>query len=122
VGILSAFFIALVVALFFARGKRASGSIAALAIFFLILFLAGIAGNYWIVPFGPQLWGVSWLPILFIVIIVTLLLESPSPNRRRTMNPDIETSPFEAVSLLMWILFLFLIIAIIAGLLRSPKV
>lgn len=121
-GILTAFFIALVIALLFARGNRASGSIAALAIFFLILFMAGIAGNYWIVPFGPQVWGVSWLPILFIIIVVTLLLESPSPNRRRIMTSNVETSASEAISLLIWILFIFLLIAIVAGLLRSPLV
>ena len=80
--IFAAFIIALLFSLLFSSGYRKGGSLVPLGMFFLILFMATLAGHYWIVPFGPILWGVAWLPLIFIGIISALLFVAPSPRTK----------------------------------------
>lgn len=81
--ILAAFFIALFVSALFSSPYWSKGaSMAPLAIFLFVLFLAGIAGGYWIVPFGPVMWGVEWLPLLSIIFVVAILFSAPPPHHR----------------------------------------
>ncbi len=113
----AAFILALLVSLLFAVRSRKGASLTQALVFFFILFMAGIAGQYWIIPFGPVLWGVSWMPLLFIVLIVTLLFASPSPRQHPVKETENDRSVQGAVviSLLLWILLLLLLIAVVVG-------
>jgi hypothetical protein len=116
--VFAAFMVALIVSLFFAPGYR-SGTYIPLLIMFFILFFAGLAGQYWIVPFGPTWYGVSWGPILFIVLLVTLLFAAPSPyEERRTSNSSNDTTTKAttmAISIFVWLLFIMLFTAVLLG-------
>lgn len=116
---LAAFILAFLVTLIFAMGYRGSGSsLTQIAVLFFILFMAGIAGQYWIMPFGPVLWGISWLPLLFIVLVVTLLFAAPPPYpvKKRKAEEKAEDSPVKVViSIGVWLILLALLIAAIIG-------
>jgi hypothetical protein len=119
-GIFTALMIAILISLIFSPYR--GGSIVPLVIFFLLLFMAGIAGMFWIVPFGPAIGGVALLPILFPVIMFALLISLPSPDRRVKKNineEEAETRTAVAeISLYAWLLFGLLLIAIMAGVYR----
>jgi magnesium-transporting ATPase (P-type) len=120
--ILAAFLIAIFVSVLFSSPYRSKGSsMAPLAIFFFVLFLSGIAGGYWIVPFGPVMWGVAWLPLLSIIFVVAILFSAPPPHQRTITTPGekAEMGAFAAVSIFTWILFVVLLIAIFAGIFQS---
>lgn len=64
--------------------------------FLLVILLASWAGGIWISPFGPILWGATWLPFLLSGLIVALIfaaagrpakeestVELVDPERRR---------------------------------------
>lgn len=48
-------------------------------VFFLVVFLAAWAGGVWLVPFGPTLFGVTWLPFLIAGLFVALILAAALP-------------------------------------------
>ncbi|MFP4563184.1 MAG: hypothetical protein ACLFRY_07710 [Spirochaetia bacterium] len=48
-------------------------------VFFLVVFLAGWAGGVWLLPFGPTLFGISWLPFLIAGLFVALILAAALP-------------------------------------------
>src|SRR5258706_3315755 len=83
--IFGVFILALLISLLFAPGYR-RGSYSPLLIFFFILFLAGIASQYWITPFGPVWLGISWMPLLFIILIFAFLFAAPSPYERKNIS------------------------------------
>lgn len=122
---LAAFILAFLVTLIFAMGYRGSGSsLTQIAVLFFILFIAGIAGQYWIMPFGPVLWGISWLPLLFIVLVVTLLFAAPPPYavKKRKAEEKAEDSPAKmVVSIGVWIILLSLLMAAIIGYNKMPS-
>jgi hypothetical protein len=122
-GILAALCIALLVSAIFAPGYRRNGSITALFVFFFVLFLAGVAAQYWIVPFGPSYWGVYWFPNVFFVLLLALLFLSPTSygNRKITTGgSSAEASAAAAViSAFVWLILIGLVIAIIAGYYRN---
>jgi len=120
-GVLGAFIIALFVAILFSPYKR-SDSFMPLFILFLVLFAAGIAAQFWIVPFGPVFWGVSWLRILFIVFIFALLFSTPAPHRRSRVEDATDSAPAAAaIGILVWLILLVLIVAIIIGIYYSES-
>src|SRR4051812_19109667 len=110
--IFSAFIVALLVALLFAPGYR-KGSFAPLIVFFMILFLAGIASQYWIMPFGPVWWGVSWMPLLFIILLFSFLFSAPSPYEKRAAKSstvqEATSIGVAAVSIFIWLLLVLLL-------------
>ena len=117
-GILVAFVIALLLSLLFSSGYRKGDSLGSLGIFFMILFMVILAGQFWIGPYGPVLFGVAWLPLLSIGVICALLLATPPP-RIKTKTTDakvMEANPAStAINVFMWVLFCALLIALIAG-------
>lgn len=123
--ILAAFLIALFFSVLFSSPYRSKGaSMAPLALFFLVLFLAGIAGGYWIVPFGPVIWGVAWLPLLSIIFVVAILFSAPPPHQRTiaSSGEKTEMGAFAAISIFTWILFVVLLIAVLAGIFQSHPI
>jgi len=124
--IVVAFILALLIALLISPSHRNKGaSITSLVIFFFILFMAGVAAQYWIVPFGPSLWGVAWIPLIFIILIFTFLFAA-SPYQRSTTKAgekaeEISTAG-EAISIFVWLLLCLLIVAVIIGFYRTSVV
>lgn len=115
--ILTVFIIALLVSALFSSPYRRNGSWVQLVVFFFILFLAGIAGGYWIVPVGPVMWGVSWLPLLSVIFVVAILF-SAQPPHQHTMarsSEKTEMGTLATVGIFTWILFVVLLIAVLAG-------
>jgi hypothetical protein len=118
-GVLLAFIIALLISILFLSGRREESSIP-LLIFFLVLFLAGIAGQFWLIPFGPLIWGVAWMPLLFFILIVALLFAAPFPQRITKTDKQEKGIPEAAtVQLFIWLLICVLAIAIFVGVYRS---
>jgi hypothetical protein len=124
--IFAAFVLALLIALIISPAYRGRGNaaIGSLVVFFFILFMAGVASQFWIIPFGPVLWGIAWLPLLFIILIFAFLFAAPSPYQRSTTRTgekaeEISTAG-EAISIFIWLLLSLLLIAIIIGYYRTP--
>lgn len=91
---------------------------------FLILFLVAWAGRLWIAPAGPVYWGYAWLPVIFWVLLIALLIAAASPeedHRTAQRNPEdreevAETGGKTAFGTFFWLLFLALITIILVGL------
>lgn len=121
-----ALFFALILTLIFASGIRRQGWGVGLLIFFMILFLATWAGGVWITPFGPLWWGVSWLPYLFVGLLIALLLAALLPADRIRpragggVRPEdrSQTETLATLDAFLWILMFGLLIAIIIAYLR----
>lgn len=126
----SVFVLVLIISLFFLpkyKGERTG--FFPLVLFFLILYMAGIASQLWIVPFGPVFWGVSWIPLLFILIIFTFLLAVPSPYQARRkrkitrlQEEEAEEEFAEGISIFTWLLLFLLLIVTIIGLYKASTV
>jgi len=119
-------FLALILTLIFAVGFRRQSWGGGLILFFLVLFLATWAGGVWITPFGPVWWGISWLPFIFVGLVIALLLTATMrPDRIRPregggvdMKPRAEVESLAALDAFFWVLFCGLLLAIIVGYLR----
>jgi len=90
--------------------------------FFLIIFLSGWAGQLWIFPFGPLVWGVAFLPLIFIAVIVALLIIAISPPMPPIKNDVPENTSVFALGMFFWLLLVILIVSIIVGYYRIPIV
>lgn len=133
--------IALVIGAIFYYGLGRRGPYGAFWAFLLILFLAGLAGRFWITPAGPVIWGFAWLPMIFWIFIIALLIGAATPTRDEEIDPSTDQERIVSRSdatrsardrriaedrvegagavavfgIFFWILLLLLIMAIIAG-------
>ncbi len=118
--------IALVVALIFAAilvyglDRRAPGPMAGFLFFAAILLLSVWAGSVWIEPIGPELWGVPWLMMLLVGMIVALIIAAVAgPVAVEPTAPDQEgiappTSAGWGCGLLFWMVCAILVVAAVA--------
>ena len=84
IGILFAFFFALLLtSIFFAFFKN-TGPWRRSWIFFFIIFMVSFVTGELITPMGPVAWGYYWLPGLFAAILFALLLAASAPRSRQT--------------------------------------
>lgn len=89
--------------------------------FFVIVFLASWAGGLWIIPFGPTMFSVTWLPFSLAGLFFALLLVGAAANRPTTYQHETveQRETKGAVSLIFiisfWILVIGLVVAIILG-------
>lgn len=112
-------FIALLIASIFSYGFQNRGPWGAFWVFVLILFFAAWVGRLWITPAGPVIWGFAWLPVVFFVFIVALLIAAASPTEE-VSESQVEATEAEreagaALGAFFWILLIFLLLAILAG-------
>lgn len=126
-GAILAFIIAILFAAIFSYGFKRRGPWGNFWSFFLILFLIIWVADIWVTPEAPQwvYWNnVAWFPLLMFGLIIALLLAAATPTHRPP-KPGIEpetapTEPEEAaiaiIGVFFWIMLIFLIGAIIAGL------
>ena len=87
---------------------------------FLILMFAMWAGGAWLPPWGPLWYGIPWLNLLFVGLLVSLLvLAIATPVRRpRTSREAVEQAEEAAVvgtafGLFFWVLMVGLLIAVV---------
>jgi len=117
------FIIALIMAFAFSPYKR-NNPVAPLLIFFFILLLSGLAAQYWVVPMGPSVWGVSWLPVLVIMFVFGLLFSATPPKSNRRAgggNAENVEETAGVMGIIIWILLFILVIAVIIGFYNSDK-
>jgi hypothetical protein len=88
-------------------------------LFFLILALAVWAGSLWIKPFGPPIFGVYWLPALFVGVLFALLIAVaiPPAPRRSAVPTQNEVAAAETLSIFFWFVVALLGLAILLALL-----
>ena len=120
---LVAFILAFLISLGFSRSYRGESSGMPVIFTFVLLMLAGLAAQYWVMPFGPVVWGISWMPLVATVVIFAVLLIMPSPYQGRTIREKKEAAQSEvkaaaAISIFMWILLALLSVAVLIGYFR----
>jgi len=105
----------------FAIGFGRRGPWASIPVFFLIVFLAAWAGGAWATPVGPPLFGVFWLPFLFMGLAIALLLAAAAPPPQSPVDivsPEPERGEERkaavAFEIFFWILLVTLGIAIVS--------
>ncbi len=99
-------------------------------VLFLAVMLGAWAGGLWIRPAGPSLYGIFWLPPVFIGVLVALLLVTSYQEPRKNQPDDGGETvalvsddrsdsrwpvPLELESTAGVILILFLLIAVLLG-------
>jgi hypothetical protein len=92
-----------------------------LGLFFLIIFLATWAGQLWITPFGPVIWGVTWVPLVVVSIFflfLILALIPPVPLNKKA-NGKAEDDVLIALGSFFWAIMILLILAIVLGYYKS---
>lgn len=121
--IISAFLIALALSLFIAYGFR-NGPLRNFWLSFLVIFLGIWAAGLWIRPVGPVVYGVAWVPLFFVGMLITALLASfaPAANDEEDIAIDQEKAKKKereknagAVGLIFWLFILITIISIVLG-------
>jgi len=111
-GIVVAFIIALVMAFLLSPYKK-KDSIVPLIILFVVLFMAALATELWVAPFGPTIGDIAWIPVLIIVLITGLLFLAPPPRIAKP-NDSAENSK-TAINIFIWIALVVLLITVAAG-------
>ena len=99
-------------------GRRAPfGSVWILLLF---LFLVTWAGGLWLVPFGPTLFDVTWLPFLVVGVFIAIILATtvpPEPKHPRTVEEaraeETAATGLAGLTVFFWITILLTIIAIL---------
>src|SRR5690606_29326150 len=102
--------------------------------FFLIILLIVWASSLWITPVGFVYWGIAWVPLFFIGIVVAILLASIPRSKHRyfrgikgdiveeeaveddVVKPskrDVEAAG--AIGFMFWVFIAMMAMAIIAG-------
>lgn len=114
------FFSALAV-LLFTTLFRTKGPWNNLVLLFIVIFLTTWAGGIWLYPFGPYLWGITWLPFLLAAFFITLLLISVTPSPEGSTVELVDRKKKEAekkiinksVSVFFTVVIIALVVAII---------
>jgi len=120
---LYALFFALVLTAAFFALFRTKGPWSSIVLFFLVIFLAAWAGGAWLAPFGPGLWGISFLPFLLVGLVFALLLAAAAPSEEEDSTVELvdpkeireeKTTAVRALGLFFWVLIGALLVIIIA--------
>jgi hypothetical protein len=83
---------------------------------FLVVFLATWTGQLWIMPFGPVILGVSWIPLLVVALYLSVLIFAllpPVSDKSKDATPEATT--LVVTGLLFWIILALLIASIALG-------
>ena len=116
--------IALVLSFIFIAAFRTRGPWGSIVLFFLLIFLAAWAGSVWIQPVGPVLWGVAWVPMLVLALLMGLLLAAVThrgvkeslKSKSIAEDPDPEhVVTAVAIGTFFWLLILGILLVIIIG-------
>jgi hypothetical protein len=120
--ILAALFIALMLSFIFTVISPSRTPWRGIFLFFLIIFLSGWAGQLWITPFGPLIGGVSFLPLLIVGVIFSLLIAIPPPISSSKNANGSDEAPVFALGIFFWFLIIILLTSIIIGYYKMPMI
>jgi hypothetical protein len=119
--VLAGLFVAILVGVLSWRYPR-EGEAGATALFlFLIFFLVLWAGALWVQPIGPLLWGVAWIPLIFLGIFLVLVMAALMPADRTAILRDKteqlaqESAVVTAFTIVFWVLLIVLVLAIVVA-------
>jgi len=117
--ILLAIAAAMIIGFFFYSVFKIRGPWGSLWLFMLVLILVGLAAEAWITPIGPEFYGFTWIPTLFVILIFAILIAAASPPRREVKADEVDKTDMDesiiALSAFFWIFIIFLLIAVLAG-------
>ncbi|WP_128396984.1 hypothetical protein [Botryobacter ruber] len=85
-GLIAVILIAFVIGALFYFVFRNRGPWGSFWTFFLVLFLGVYLAHIWVRPIGPVYWGVAFLPLLFVGLLIALLLAAAAPSRRKNKD------------------------------------
>lgn len=127
-----AIIIAIVVTAIFSYGFKNTGPWGNIWVFFAIIFLVALVAGEWTTPVGPAIYGIYWIPVMFITLVIAFIIAASTPTpggmrpfrRKRKIdsnnienendiNPEAETTA--AISVFVYVIIILLIIAAIAG-------
>lgn len=128
--VIAIIFFAIIIGALFFFGLRRTGPWGSFWSFILILFLGMWLVQIWVVPYGPQYWGVAWLDLLLVGFLLALLLAAASPTRYvpprdrditdeeliKAQKTEMARGP-AALDIFFWIMLLFFIVLVLIGLL-----
>ncbi|MFP4385208.1 MAG: hypothetical protein ACLFST_05070 [Spirochaetia bacterium] len=110
--------ITIVIAGWFKRRGPWSG----MFIFFIIVFLSSWAAGIWLIPFGPTIYGVNWIPFLIGGLIVGLILAAAAPRIFPRTHPKEEVKEHnrrfltaEDFDVFLVVTLIVLIVAVVVG-------
>jgi hypothetical protein len=118
--ILTIVFAAIVIGSLFFFVFKTAGPWGSFWIFILILILAGLAAAAWVKPFGPVYWNVSWVPVLFVILLFSFFLAAltpPKPERNIIQGSEPKVAAMFTLSFFFWFFIVFLLGAVIWGVL-----
>ena len=78
--------------------------------FIFVMFLAIWAAGLWFTGIGPQIANVSWVPMIFVGLLVALIMASMTPPYRK----EIPDKPF---GIYFYVMILSFLVAIFLGML-----
>ncbi len=122
--VIAALVVAFLLTMLFSVLLKNKGPWGGLWVVFIIIFLASWAANLWINPIGPQVFGISIVPILIVGVIIAVILAAVTRPETRNKPPRIEAEQQEppkevvravTVGVFYWVLLVILIFAIIGG-------
>jgi len=80
--------------------------------FFLLIFPLLLLGNAWITPYGPSFMGVSYVPVVVLGFLITLLLAAVLPKDNPVNQENESNVDYGIIGFFGIFFFLFLFIAI----------
>lgn len=122
-------FIALIFSLIFAA-LRNHGPWNNFWLFLIVMFLGLFAVSLWFPPVGPVWYGIAWLDLLLVGLVLALLLGAAGESRDRSYirnekgEVDIvaeskrESGAMTLAGILFWVFILALVISIVVGIMR----
>jgi hypothetical protein len=131
-GIVVAIIVASIISMLFFYGFSEKGPWGTFWTFFVVILLTVWAASFWIMPTGMRLWGVEWILLFILGIMVALLLTSIS--RRKGYDPeedeldeDVPRSKKRkeddklSLGWLVWLFMGLILLAAILGLVLDPR-
>jgi len=121
-GLLYFISVALILTLVFTYGLRIRGPWGNFWAFFLILFLAIWMADAWIMPVGPMLGEIFWVPPLVVGLLIALILAAATPKVNKDVHleqqqPSGDDSRAIALGVVFWMLVMIMLSLAIIGLL-----
>ena len=113
---------ALIIGLIFYYALELTGPWGTFWSFLVVVTLAGLAAEAWFTPVGPVKWGIAWIPTLFVMFLIALLLAAATPVVRKSRKEkDTGQVPSEkiqnqaALGGFFWLLLVILLSIILWG-------
>ena len=133
IGILLTITGALLIGIIFYYAFKLTGPWGTFWSFLAVVTLAGLAADVWLTPVGPVAWGIAWIPAIFVMLLIALLLAAATPinrsertDRKKGRTPSEKIQKQAALGGFFWVLLVVLLAVILWGVigdhsLQQPK-